>query len=149
VVTGDGFNDLGVRDASGATISGATMLALPATRQIVVSVPKAAFGSADLAGAQYALVMASHAGDGEGTGSIRPVYDLGYWESTAGTGMSWIHDFRFGGGAGEWTDATDARDTDTRDPNVLDILVGAGTTQEQVLDWTAGAPVTIPYVGLG
>jgi glucan 1,4-alpha-glucosidase len=149
VVTADGFNDLGVRDASGATVSGATLLALPATRQIIVSVPKSALGSADLATASYAVVMASHAGDGEGTGHVRPVYDLAYWQSTAGTGMSWIHDYRFGGGAGEWTDANDAHDTDTRDPNVIDLLVPSGQPQSSVLDWQAGAPVTLPYVALG
>jgi hypothetical protein len=148
VVTADGFNDLGVRDASGATVSGATLLALPATRQIIVSVPKSALGSIDLATASYAVVMASHAGDGEGTGHVRPVYDLAYWQSTVGTGMSWIHDYRFGGGAGEWTDANDARDTDTRDPNVIDLLVPSGQPQSSVLDWQAGAPVTLPYVAL-
>ena len=68
----------------------------------------------------------SHGGDGEGTGHIRPVYARAYWDSTVGTGMSWIHDFRLGGGAGEYTDANDARDTDTRDPNVVDMLVPAG-----------------------
>jgi carbohydrate-binding DOMON domain-containing protein len=148
VVTADGFNDLGVRDSSGATISDATLLALPATRQIIVSVPKTVFGTANLATASYAVVMASHAGDGEGTGHIRPVYDLGYWQSTAGTDMSWIHDYRFGGGAGVWTGDTDARDTDTRDPNVIDLLVPSGQSQSTVLDWTATSPVTLPYVNL-
>jgi hypothetical protein len=148
VVTGDGFNDLGVRDAGGATVSGASLLALPATRQIVLSVPKTALGSADLATASYAVVMTSHAGDGEGTGHIRPVYDLAYWQSTAGTDMWWIHDYRLGGGAGVWTDANDARDTDTRDPNVIDVIVGPGQSQAAVLDWTAASPVTLPYVEL-
>ena len=149
VVTADGFNDLGVRDAAGATVSGATLLALPATNQIIVSIPKEAFGSADLATASYAVVMTSHAGDGEGTGHIRPVYDLGYWQSTAGTGMGWIHDYRFGGGAGVWTGDTDARDTDTSDPNVIDLVVPAGASQSTVLDWTLASPVTLPYVQLG
>jgi glucoamylase len=148
VVTGDGFNDLGVRDASGATVSGATMLALPATNQIIVSVPKEVFGSADLGAASFSVEMLSHAGDGEGTGHVRPVYELGYWQSTAGTDMSWIHDYRFGGGAGMWTGDTDARDTDTSDPNVIDLLVGAGDSQQSVLDWTSTSPVTLPYVQL-
>ena len=43
----------------------------------------------------------------------------------------------------------DSYDTDTRDPNVVDTLVPAGTTQAQVLDWRAGAPVTLRYVTLG
>jgi hypothetical protein len=29
------------------------------------------------------------------------------------------------------------------------VLVPSVTTQAQVLDWTAGAPVTLPYVTLG
>ncbi|HEX2772825.1 MAG TPA: hypothetical protein VHN18_10395, partial [Micromonosporaceae bacterium] len=91
----------------------------------------------------------SHAGDGEGTGHVRPVYDLTYWQSTAGTDMWWIHDYRFGGGAGVWTGETDARDTDPADPNVIDVIVPAGVTQAQVLDWTTASPVTLPYVSLG
>jgi glucan 1,4-alpha-glucosidase len=149
VVTGDGFNDLGVRDAAGNSAGSATLLALPATRQIVASVPKSVLGSTDLSAAQYAVVMMSHAGDGEGTGHVRPVYDRAYWESTAGTDMWWIHDYRFGGGAGVWTGDTDARDTDTRDPNVVDLIVPAGQSQAQVLDWTTASPVTLPYVSLG
>ncbi len=147
VLTADGFNDLGLRDASGAQVEAATLLALPSTRQIVASVPKTAFPS--LAGARYAVTMMSHGGDGEGTGHIRPVYDRAYWDSTVGTGMSWIHDYRLGGGAGEWVANGDSYDTDTRDPNVVDTLVPAGATQAQVLDWQAGAPVVLRYVTLG
>jgi hypothetical protein len=115
---------------------------------VVVSVRKSLLGSTDLSAARYAVLMMSHAGDGEGSGHVRPVYDRDYWESTAGTDMGWIHDHRFGGGAGEWTGSNDARDTDTRDPNVIDLLVPAGSSQAQVLDWTASAPVTLPYVSL-
>ncbi len=148
VLTADGFNGSAVRDASGTVVASAELTAIPDTHQLVVSVPKDALSSVDLAGAHYALTMMSHAGDDEGAGGIRPVYDLGYWESTAGTSMSWIHDFRFGGGAGEWTGDTAAKDTDTSDPNVLDVLVPGGTTQHAVLDWTAGSPVVLPYVTL-
>lgn len=148
VVTSDGFNDLGVRDAAGNTVGPASLLALPATRQIVASVPRTVLGSTNLSTAQYAVVMMSHAGDGEGTGHVRPVYDRAYWESTAGTDMWWIHDYRLGGGAGVYNGDIDARDTDTRDPNVVDILVPAGATQSQVLDWTTASPVTLPYVSL-
>ena len=149
VLTADGFNDLGVRDASGrdGRERDAARAAVARGRSSR-SVPKTAF-PAGLTGARYAVVMASHGGDGEGTGHIRPVYDRAYWESTVGTGMSWIHDFRLGGGAGEFTDATEARDTDTRDPNVVDMLVPAGAPQADVLDWRAGAPVTLRYVTLG
>jgi hypothetical protein len=31
---------------------------------------------------------------------------------------------------------------------VIDLLVPAGSSQAQVLDWTASAPVTLPYVSL-
>ncbi|HEX2773143.1 MAG TPA: glucan 1,4-alpha-glucosidase [Micromonosporaceae bacterium] len=149
VVTGDGFNDLGVRDAAGNAVGPAALLALPATRQIIASVPKSVLGSTNLSTAQYAVVMMSHAGDGEGTGHVRPVYDRAYWESTAGTDMWWIHDYRFGGGAGVWTGDTDARDTVTADPNVIDVIVPPGVTQAQVLDWTTASPVTLRYVSLG
>ena len=59
--------------------------------------PKTAFG-AGVATARYEVTMISHGGDGEGIGHIRPVYDLAYWQSTVGTDMGWIHDYRFGGG---------------------------------------------------
>ena len=149
VVIGDGFNDLGVRDAAGNPAGPATLLALPATRQVVLSVPKSALGSVNLSTAQYAVVMLSHGGDGEGTGHVRPVYDLAYWQSTAGTDMGWIHDYRLGGGAGVWTGDRDARDTDIRDPNVVDVIVPAGTSQAQILDWTVASPVTLPYAPMG
>lgn len=149
VVTADGFNDLGVKDAAGNVVGSASLLALGATKQIVVSVPKDVFGTADLSSAEYAVVMMSHAGDGEGSGHVRPVYDKAYWDSTVGTGDSWIHDYRFGGGAGVFDGSAESRDTDIRDPNVLDLLVPAGGDQGQVLDWTRGAPVTLPYVSLG
>jgi hypothetical protein len=149
VITGDGFNDLGVRDPTGNTVGPASLLALPATRQVVMSVPRPVLGSTNLSTAQYAVVMMSHAGDGEGTGHVRPVYDRAYWESTAGTDMGWIHDYRLGGGAGVYDGSTDARDTDTRDPNIVDLIVPAGSAQNHVLDWTAAAPVTLPYVALG
>ena len=63
--------------------------------------------------------------------------------------MWWIHDYRFGGGAGVWTGDTDAHDTDTSDPNVIDLVVPPGESQSTVLDWTLGSPVTLPYVNLG
>jgi glucoamylase len=69
-VTGDGFNDLGVRDAVGATVGSASLLALPATRQVVMSVPRSALSAVDVSSAEYAVVMMSHAGDGEGIASV-------------------------------------------------------------------------------
>ncbi|MDQ1640808.1 MAG: glucoamylase [Actinomycetota bacterium] len=148
VVQGDGW-DSNVRNASGTNVAPVSLLALPATRQIVMTVDKSVFGSASLGSATYAVVMVSHAGDDEGAGGVRPVYSKAYWDSTVGTGMSWIHDYRFGGGAGEWTGDNAAKDTDTSDPNVLDILVPSGASQSTVLDYTAGSPVTIPYVPIG
>ena len=110
--------------------------------------PADVFAGIDLADAEYVLTMMSHASDDEGAGGIRPVYDAEYWASTAGTDMSWIQEYRFGGGAGEWTGDNAAKDTDTSDANVIDILVPEGETQAAVLDWTAGSPVVLPYVGL-
>jgi hypothetical protein len=140
VVTADGFSGTGVRDAQGNVVGSASLTAIPGTQQYVVSVPKEALGGIDLASAGYALTMMSHAGDDEGAGGIRPVYDLAYWESTAGTDKTWIHEYRFGGGAGEWTDTSDA--------NVLDILVPDGGSQADVLDYRTASPVVLPYVAL-
>jgi hypothetical protein len=148
VITADGFVGSAVRDADGTTVGSARLTAVPERRLVVISVPRSVLGPVALDSAQYALTVMSHADESEGAGGVRPVYSLDYWQSSAGTDMSWIHDYRFGGGAGEWTGADPSQDTDTSDPNVLDILVPPGTTQAEVLDWTAGAPVRLPYVTL-
>jgi hypothetical protein len=62
--------------------------------------------------------------------------------------MSWVHDYRFGGGAGEYAGDTAAKDTDTSDPNVLDVFVPVGGDQSEVLDWSGGSPVQLPWVDL-
>ncbi|MBO0842573.1 MAG: glucan 1,4-alpha-glucosidase [Nocardioides sp.] len=148
VVTADGWN-AAIHDASGANVGTPTLAAVPETHTVVISVPRDVLPS-DLSQATYALTTMSHADEagGEGVGGIRPVYSKAYWDSTVGTDQSFVHDYRFGGGAGEWTSANAAKDTDSSDPNVLDILVPPGQSQSTVLDWTAG-PVVLPYVGLG
>jgi glucan 1,4-alpha-glucosidase len=148
VITADGFVGSAVRDADGTTVGSARLTAVPERRQVVISVPRSVLGPVALDSAQYALTVMSHADESEGAGGVRPVYSLDYWQSSAGTDMSWIHDYRFGGGAGEWTGDDPSRDTVTADPNVLDILVPPDATQAEVLDWTAGAPVQLPYVSL-
>ncbi len=149
VVTADGFAGTALRDASGAVVAPAGLTAIPASHQVVVSVPRSALEGVDLAAAAYQLSMMSHAADDEGAGGVRPVYDRDYWDSTVGTDRSFVHDYRFGGGAGEWTGDGAAKDTDTSDPNTLDVLVPAGRDQASVLDWTAGSPVVLPWVPLG
>ncbi len=149
VVTADGFAGTALRDASGAVVGPASLTAIPASHQLVVSVPRASLDGVDLAAAGYVVTMMSHAGDDEGAGGVRPVYDRDYWDSTAGTDQSFVHDYRFGGGAGEWTGDGPVKDTDTTDPNTLDVLVPAGRDQADVLDWTAGSPVVLPWVPLG
>ena len=83
--------------------------------------------------------MTHHHARDEGAGGIQPVYDLAYRVSTAGTDMSWIQEYRFGGGGGEWTD-NEARDTDTADPNVLDVFVPVGSAS-RARSSTGGPPV--------
>jgi hypothetical protein len=46
-----------------------------------------------------------------------------------------------------WTDAPN-HDSDTRDPNALDVIVGPGQTQAQVLDWLTAFPTRVPMLGL-
>jgi hypothetical protein len=62
--------------------------------------------------------------------------------------MEWVKQFRFGGGAGELDFGLASKDTDTRDPNALDVIVGPGQSQAQVLDWTAMSPVQLPMLPL-
>ncbi len=149
VVTADGFSGSAIRSADGAVVAPATLTAIPDQRQLVISVPDGAFAGLNLGSARYVVTSMSHADEaGEGTGGIRPVYSLDHWESTVGTDQSFVHDFRFGGGAGEWTADNAARDTDRSDPNVLDVLVPTGSDQAEILDWTSGSPVVLPYVDL-
>jgi glucan 1,4-alpha-glucosidase len=147
-ISGSGFLTPTVTDAAGTVLGQGSILALPSTRQIAFIVPKDAFGAEDLGDDLLAVTMASHADAGEGVGNIRPVYSLPYWASTGGTGMSWIQEYRFGGGAGEYTDANATRDTDTSDPNLIDIVVPEGASQAEVLDPANGVPVAVPYVSL-
>jgi hypothetical protein len=148
VLSGSGFATPALRDAGGAVVTEASLLVIPESGQLALSVPAAALDGIDLATAGYQVTMMSHADENEGVGGIRPVYSREYWDASAGTSMSWITEYRFGGGAGEYTDANAARDTDSADPNVLDILVPAGTEQADVLSWRESAPVVLPYVRL-
>ncbi len=149
VVTADGFSGSAIRDADGNVVAEATLTAIPALHQLVISVPTGAFDGLNLESARYVVTSMSHAGEDEGAGGIRPVHSREYRESTAGTDESWIRDHRFGGGSGEWTGEDAARDTDTSDPNVLDVFVPpGGSEQSEVLGWTTGSPVDLPWVDL-
>ncbi len=149
-VVGDGrFDSAGVYAPGGTTpVVRGTMLAVPRTRQIAVVVPRSALGGVDLATARYGTAMLGNAEPGEGIGFIRPVYDLDYWSSPP-PGMDWVTQFRFGGGAGEIDFGLPSKDTDTRDPNTIDVVVGPGQTQSQVLgDWRTASPVQLPMLSL-
>jgi hypothetical protein len=101
----------------------------------------------DPAAAKYEVSMYSDADDGEGIGNVRPVYSLDCWNGI--NCPSFIQAFRFGGGAGIWDPNIGAsQDTDTSDPNSIDIISGS-TPQSTVLDWTNGSPVVLPYLPLG
>ena len=124
------------------------MLAVPATHQIAVAVPRAALGGIDLASAAYGTAMFGNSEAGEGIGYVRPVYDLDYWLHPP-AGMDWVTQFRFGGGAGIIDFGLDSKDTDTRDPNALDVIVGCAQKQSDVLNWRASSPSRLPMLGLG
>src|SRR5918994_6324585 len=131
----------------GTKLSGADLLAVPQTHQIAVAVPRSALGGLDVAAALYGTAMLGNAEAGEGIGFVRPVYAFEYWNNPP-AGMEWVKQFRFGGGAGELDFSLPSKDTDTRDPNALDVIVGAGQSQAQVLDWTAMSPVQLPMLPL-
>ena len=50
--------------------------------------------------------------------------------------------------AGEYAGDTATKDTDTPDPNVLDVFVPVGVDQAEVLDRTSGSAVDLPWVDL-
>ncbi len=149
-VVGDGrFESAGTYAPGGtAPVVRGSMLAVPQTRQIAVVVPRTALGGIDPATAAYGIAMLGNAEGGEGIGFIRPVYDFDYWNSPP-EGMDWVKQFRFGGGAGEIDFGLASKDTDTRDPNAIDVIVGPGQTQSGVLDWRTASPVRLPMLTLG
>ena len=127
-------------------IGAADLQVLPTSHQIVVTIPASVFGSTDLAKATYQVSMFSDAEDGEGIGNVRPVYSLDCWNG--GSGCPWfIKQYRFGGGVGNWDGSMPSQDTDTSDPNAIEIISGS-TPQSTALDWTKGSPVTVPYLPL-
>jgi glucan 1,4-alpha-glucosidase len=147
-VVGDGrFGQAGVYTPGGVKVADADLLAVPQTHQIAVAVPRSALGGIDPATALYGTAMLGNAEEGEGIGFVRPVYSFAYWNNPP-VGMEWVKAFRFGGGAGEIDFALPSKDTDTRDPNALDVIVGPGQSQAQVLDWTAASPVQLPMLAL-
>jgi hypothetical protein len=84
----------------------------------------------DLTKAYYGTAMFDNCQANEGIGFVRPVYSLAFW-SNPGPGLSFITQFYFSGGAGQAT-FTGANDTDTSDPNAIDIIVGPGQSQSEV-----------------
>lgn len=133
----------GVYAADHDKISGLTLDVDP-KGTIIASVPASAFDGIDLSSAGYQVSLFSDAEDGEGIGGVRPVYSAECASSI--TCPDFIGQYRAGGGAGDWTDTLESRDTDTRDSNALDIITGAAA-QSEVMDWTTG-PVVAPYVHL-
>jgi hypothetical protein len=145
VVVADGrYDSKGVFAPDGRRLGDVRLVAIPETRQIAAVVDRSALAGLDPATASYGVAMFGNAEQGEGVGFIRPVYDKGYWDAAD---PWWVKEYRFGGGAGVWEDSPD-HDTDTRDPNALDILVGVGQDQHTVMDWQAGSPVRLPMVQL-
>lgn len=145
IVTDGRFDGAGVYSPDGTRTSPVTLLTVPEAHQIVTMVPKTALGNLDPASAKLAVAMFGNAESGEGVGNVRPVYDGAYW---AAGDPSWIKEWRFGGGAGVFDGGIASRDTDTSDPNALDVIVRDGQSQATVLDWHTASPAVIPMVGL-
>jgi glucan 1,4-alpha-glucosidase len=145
VVTDGRFDTAGVYAPDGSLVADVDLVAIPETRQIVTLVDRTALGSLDPATARYGVAMLGNAEEGEGIGFVRPVYDYDYWVTNP---LGFVRDWRFGGGAGEVDFALPSKDTDTRDPNAIDIVVGQGQSQAEVMDWETQTPVRLPMVPL-
>ena len=147
-MVGDGrFGTAGLFGPDGGRLADVVLLAVPETRQIAVVVPRAALAGLDPATARYGVAMFGNGESGEGIGYIRPVYAYDYWNNPP-SDMPWVKEYRFGGGAGVIDFALPSKDTDTRDPNAIDVIVGPGQAQATVLDWRLGAPVRLPMLPL-
>lgn len=146
VVVADGRNGEGVYGPDGSKVAEAPLTVVGGLGTIIVSVPKSALGAIDPSTATYQVSMFANAQNDEGIGNVRPVYSTAC--TSGGDGCpSWVGQYYFGGGAGAIAFGTPARDTDTSDPNAIDIMSGA-VAQSTALDWTAGSPVTVPYLPL-
>jgi hypothetical protein len=146
VVVIDGrFDTAGVYGTDGDRITTGSLFTIPQNREIGISVPASALGGLELTDARFGIAMFGNAEAGEGIGYVRPVYDYDYWNAAD---PPWVKAHRFGGGAGVFNDEP-AHDSDTRDPNALDIIVGCDQSQQQVLDWTKTSPTRLPMLGLG
>lgn len=148
VIVGDGrFNSAGAYAPDGTKLASATLITVPQTHQIAVGIPLSALNGLDLTKAYYGTAMFDNCQSNEGIGFVRPVYSLAFW-SNPGPGLSFIPQFYFGGGAGQAT-FTGANDTDTSDPNAIDIIVGPGQSQSEVLNWHLHSPCVLPMLPLG
>ena len=145
IVTDGRFDSAGVFGRHGDRTSRVDILAVPEAHQIVTTVPKAALPDVDISSMRVAVAMFGNAESGQGIAFVRPVYDGDYW---AAGDPSWVKEWRFGGGAGVLDGSLPSRDTDTRDPNALDVIVRDDQSQAEVLDWRTTSPAAIPLVGL-
>lgn len=133
----------GIYGSDLAKVGSLTLEVNPAGK-IIASIPASSIAGLDLATAKYQVSMYSDAEDGEGVGNIRPIYSA---DCARGIDCpSFVGPYRGGGGAGNWTDTVESRDTDTTDSNAFDIISG-NEPQSEVMDWTKG-PVVVPYVQL-
>lgn len=146
VIVADGRNGEGVYGSDGTKVSDAPLTVSGSLGTVIVSVPKSALGTLDVATATYQVSMFADAQNDEGIGNVRPVY--GTTCTSGGDGCpSWVGQYYFGGGAGAIDFGKPARDTDTSDPNAIDVISG-DAAQSNVLDWHNGSPVVVPYLPL-
>jgi glucose/arabinose dehydrogenase len=134
IVVDGRFSSAGVYRPDGTKVDGGTLFAIPQTQELGITVPRSALQGIDLSSARYGTAMFMNAEGGEGIGFVRPV-------------LAEVQQWRLGGGAGVENN-TPARDSDTRDPNALDIIVGAGQTQAEVMNWQVSSPSVLPMLAL-
>ncbi|MDN6429587.1 MAG: glycoside hydrolase family 97 catalytic domain-containing protein, partial [Propionibacterium sp.] len=144
VVVADGrFNAAGVYDTGNTRVADVGLTAKATDHTITASVPKSALPGFDPKTSKIGVAMFSSAEGGEGINFIRPVYD---WNDVGNPG--WLPEWRPGGGLGHQDESKPSKDSDTRDANAFDIVVGPGQKQSEVMDWNRGTPVVLPMVGL-
>ena len=97
----------------------------------------------------YALTMMSHAGDDEGAGGVRPVYDAGLLGLHRRHGHVVDPRVPLRRRARASGPETTPRRTPTPPTRTCSTSwCPTGSSQAEVLDWTAGSPVVLPYVTL-
>ena len=148
VVVGDGrFDTAGVYAPDGTRTAAGHILAVPETHQIAVVVPVLALGRHRPrdGSLRHCDVRQRRGRRGHRLhpAGVRPGVLAEPAARTSGGSSSTAS-----AAARAYGTTRPSKDTDTRDPNAIDMIVGPGQSQADVMNWQVSNPVALPMVPL-